>query len=193
MSNVKGPDTAPNRNQKFEQLVDQYQKSVLQMCYLYLCDKSLAEDAVQDTFLKVYQRLDTFRGESSEKTWIMRIAICWILCRKSFLLMASQTSNLCCIGLQPWGPCAMSNKGKPITKNTLSHVPLQTQQDPGSMMRLKDIRLPQHRSLRECPFFCQEPFSQSILITHVPGCIILARITTVLEKNHQSGRNIVPG
>ena len=75
MSNVQGPDTAPNRNLKFEELVDQYQKAVLHMCYLYLCDKTLAEDAVQDTFLKVYQNLDTYRHESSEKTWIMRIAI----------------------------------------------------------------------------------------------------------------------
>ena len=75
MSNVVGPDTAPDRNLKFEKLVDQYQKPVLHMCYLYLCDKTLAEDAVQDTFLKVYQNLDTYRHESSEKTWIMRIAI----------------------------------------------------------------------------------------------------------------------
>ena len=75
MSNVMGPDTAPNRNQRFEQLVDQYQKPVLYMCYLYLCDKTLAEDAVQDTFLKVYKRMDAFRGESSEKTWIMKIAM----------------------------------------------------------------------------------------------------------------------
>ena len=75
MSNVTGPDTAPNRNQTFERLVDQYQKSVLYMCYLYLCDKTLAEDAVQETFLKVYRRMDAFRGESSEKTWIMKIAM----------------------------------------------------------------------------------------------------------------------
>ena len=75
MSNVKGPDTAPNRNQKFEQLVDQYQSSVLHMCYLYLCNKTLAEDAVQETFLKVFKRMETFRGESSEKTWIMKIAM----------------------------------------------------------------------------------------------------------------------
>ena len=75
MSNVTGPDTAPDRNRKFEQLVDQYQKLVLHMCYLYLCDKTLAEDAVQETFLKVYRKMDTFRGESSEKTWIMRIAV----------------------------------------------------------------------------------------------------------------------
>lgn len=75
VSNVKGPDAAPDRNRKFEQLVDRYQGSVLHMCYLYLCDKSLAEDAVQDTFLKVYQGMDAFRGESSEKTWIMKIAM----------------------------------------------------------------------------------------------------------------------
>ena len=75
MSNVMGPDTAPDRNQAFEQLVDQYQRPVLHMCYLYLCDKSLAEDAVQETFLKVYRGMDSFRGESSQKTWIMRIAM----------------------------------------------------------------------------------------------------------------------
>ena len=75
MSNVMGPDAAPCRNQRFEQLVHEYQNSVLHICYLYLCDKSLAEDATQETFLKVYRRLDTFRGESCEKTWIMKIAM----------------------------------------------------------------------------------------------------------------------
>ena len=75
VSNVADPNTAPNRNLKFEELVDKYQKPVLHICYLYLCDKSLAEDAVQDTFLKVYKNLETFRHESSEKTWIMKIAM----------------------------------------------------------------------------------------------------------------------
>ena len=75
MSNVKGPDNAPDRNQRLEQLVDRYQGQVMRMCFLYLCDKTLAEDAMQETFLKVYRALDTFRGEASEKTWIMRIAI----------------------------------------------------------------------------------------------------------------------
>ena len=55
--------------------MDQYQESVLRTCFLYLCDKSLAEDATQETFLKVYRAMDSFRGESSEKTWIMKIAM----------------------------------------------------------------------------------------------------------------------
>lgn len=59
----------------FERLVEQYQVAVLRACWLYLCDRSQAEDAVQETFLKVYRNLDTFRGDSSEKTWILKIAM----------------------------------------------------------------------------------------------------------------------
>ena len=75
MSNVTGPDTAPSRDQRFVRLVDQYQESVLRTCYLCLCDKTLAEDATQETFLKVYRTMDSFRGESSENTWILKIAM----------------------------------------------------------------------------------------------------------------------
>ena len=62
-------------DQRFEQLVERYQQDVLRTCFLYLRDKTLAEDATQETFLKVYRSLDAFRGESSEKTWILTIAM----------------------------------------------------------------------------------------------------------------------
>ena len=75
MSNVTGPDTALDRDRIFERLVDQYQEPVLRMCYYCLCDKSQAEDAAQETFLKLYRTLDQFRGDCSEKTWIMKIAV----------------------------------------------------------------------------------------------------------------------
>ena len=75
MSNVTGPDTALDRDRIFERLVDQYQEPVLCMCCLCLGDKTLAEDAVQETFIRVYRNLEKFRGESSEKTWIMKIAM----------------------------------------------------------------------------------------------------------------------
>ena len=32
----------------------------------------MAEDAVQETFIKAYQAMATFRGDSSEKTWLLR-------------------------------------------------------------------------------------------------------------------------
>ena len=59
----------------FELLVAQNQEKLLRTCYLYLRDRQLAEDAVQETFLKAYRSLPSFRGDSGEKTWLMRIAV----------------------------------------------------------------------------------------------------------------------
>ena len=75
MSRVKGPDIAQEREAILERLVQDYQGALLRTCYLYMRDASQAEDAVQETFLKAYRRLNGFRGEASEKTWLMRIAV----------------------------------------------------------------------------------------------------------------------
>ena len=56
-------------------LVQEYQGALLRLCYAYLHDRSLAEDALQETFLKAYRNLDRFRGDASEKTWLMKIAM----------------------------------------------------------------------------------------------------------------------
>ncbi len=53
----------------------EHKTSLMRMAYLYLGDEELAEDAVQETFIKAYRALERFRGDSSEKTWLMRIAI----------------------------------------------------------------------------------------------------------------------
>ncbi len=73
MEVVKGPDS--NREERLTRMVEQYQSSLLTMCYAYLHERELAEDAVQETFLKAYRAMDSFRGESSEKTWLTSIAI----------------------------------------------------------------------------------------------------------------------
>lgn len=56
-------------------LMEQYEKSLLRMCCVYLRDTSAAEDAVQESFLRAYRSMDDFRGESSEKTWLYSIAM----------------------------------------------------------------------------------------------------------------------
>lgn len=56
-------------------LVEQYQTPLLHICYMILHDETLAEDAVQETYLKAYRALESFRGESSEKTWLFRIGV----------------------------------------------------------------------------------------------------------------------
>jgi len=70
---IKVPD--PFEEHAFEELVDFYQTSLLRMCYLNLHDLGLAEDAVQETFVKAYRAMPSFRGDSDVKTWLMRIAI----------------------------------------------------------------------------------------------------------------------
>lgn len=73
MQTQRTPD--PCAEQAFTELVETYQTSLLRMCYLHLQDMGLAEDAVQETFIKAYRSLPSFRNESSIKTWLMRIAI----------------------------------------------------------------------------------------------------------------------
>lgn len=60
---------------EFNDLISEYGTEILRLCYLYLKDYQLAEDACQDTFLKVYKNFDSFKGKSSMKTWITRICI----------------------------------------------------------------------------------------------------------------------
>ena len=73
MSIVKGPDN--DKEAVIRRMIAGHQTALLRLCYLYLHDVQLAEDAVQETFIKVYRTLDKFRGEASEKTWLTRIAM----------------------------------------------------------------------------------------------------------------------
>ena len=75
MGVVQGPDSDQDQNQHFERLVNQYQTSLLRTCFMYLRDQEQAKDAVQETFFKAYRNLGAFRGESAEKTWLMKIAV----------------------------------------------------------------------------------------------------------------------
>lgn len=59
----------------FEELFARYQGMVFQLSYRLLGDKEEALDVSQEVFLTVYRKLKNFRGESSLKTWIYRIAI----------------------------------------------------------------------------------------------------------------------
>ena len=55
--------------------MNEYGNEMLRLCYLYLKDYHLAEDVVQETFVKAARSYDTFKHKSSEKTWLTRIAI----------------------------------------------------------------------------------------------------------------------
>jgi RNA polymerase sigma-70 factor, ECF subfamily len=59
----------------FEEFVAAYQGLVYELSYRLLGDPEDARDATQETFLKVYRHVGSFRGESGLKTWLYRIAV----------------------------------------------------------------------------------------------------------------------
>ena len=77
-------------------LVETYEGLLFRTCYMYLRDRESAEDAVQETFLKAYKALPAFRGDCSEKTWLMKIAvnICRDIRRSSWIRMVDRRASL---------------------------------------------------------------------------------------------------
>ncbi len=59
----------------YELLIQRYQQPVYNLVYRLMNDPSDASDIVQEVFLKVFKNIGNFRGHSSLKTWIYRIAV----------------------------------------------------------------------------------------------------------------------
>jgi RNA polymerase sigma-70 factor, ECF subfamily len=64
----------PGDTAVIELIVDEYQVRLYDLAYSMLRDEAAANDAVQDTFIKVYERLHTFQGQSAFETWLIAIA-----------------------------------------------------------------------------------------------------------------------
>lgn len=60
---------------ELDRLMEQYGSSLLRMSVIYLKDADLAQDAVQETFIKAYRHMNDYRGDSSEKTWLTSICV----------------------------------------------------------------------------------------------------------------------
>ncbi|WP_248251946.1 sigma-70 family RNA polymerase sigma factor [Fictibacillus marinisediminis] len=68
-------ETPVTKEELMEQIMKDYGKDVLYLCYTYVKEWNLAEDLAQDVFVKIYSKADTFRGEAKRKTWIYKIAV----------------------------------------------------------------------------------------------------------------------
>jgi RNA polymerase sigma-70 factor (ECF subfamily) len=58
----------------YAELVRRHHAKVMGVCLSMLGDAASAEDAAQDAFLKAYQSLEDFQGDSAFGTWLYRIA-----------------------------------------------------------------------------------------------------------------------
>lgn len=77
---IKAPDellaelyVRKNTEWAFNELVNRYSCKIYNLAYKYTKDESNANDVLQEVFLTLFQKLDTFRGESKFSTWVFGI------------------------------------------------------------------------------------------------------------------------
>ena len=70
---MAGPKNT-NDSSLFRSLVDQYSEPLYWHVRNLVCSHEDADDIVQETFIKAWKALPSFRGDSSPSTWLWRIA-----------------------------------------------------------------------------------------------------------------------
>ena len=77
--------------QAFDLLVLKYQSRLISTAFKFVKDVQIAEDIVQDSFIKAFNALESFREDSSFYTWIYRITV---NTSKNFLVSKKRKSEL---------------------------------------------------------------------------------------------------
>ncbi|XXM70663.1 sigma-70 family RNA polymerase sigma factor [Lysinibacillus sphaericus] len=143
-----------NRDGLLEAAMDRYGRAVLYMAYSYVKDHGLAEDIAQEVYVKFYNKMDSFRGESSLKTFLMRITI-----------------NQCKDHLKRW------DTRKILFTNKLSEV-LQERGNPESKTIHGEERSELHSKLLKLPVKYRE-----VIFLHYYQELKVKEIAVVLELN----------
>ncbi|MCP4574122.1 MAG: sigma-70 family RNA polymerase sigma factor [bacterium] len=72
----------------FDRLMQRHEHFVFRVAYPYVGDADSALDVCQNVFIKVHRRLDTFRGATTFRAWLARIAqnesLSWLRSRQRF-------------------------------------------------------------------------------------------------------------
>ncbi|NBC58350.1 MAG: sigma-70 family RNA polymerase sigma factor [Bacteroidetes bacterium] len=57
----------------FSEIVDHYKDMVYSLALKMMKDKNLADEVSQNTFIKIYRKLSSFKGQSKFSSWVYRI------------------------------------------------------------------------------------------------------------------------
>lgn len=68
-------DVKAGNRRAFSELVQRHQRALLRLSLRFLREPSLAEDVVQESFIKAYEKIHLFEGRSSFKSWLFQIAV----------------------------------------------------------------------------------------------------------------------
>ena len=89
----------------FEAIVDRYHDKAYRLAFSLVKDDDEAQDVVQEAFLNVYRKLDTFKGESQFGSWIYRVVVNAALMRLRKVKRRSE------IGMEDAGPSISEDEG----------------------------------------------------------------------------------
>lgn len=64
-----------NQQEQFTELYNQYATGIKKLCLGYTGDEALAKDLLQETFISVWNNMQSFRAEAKWSTWIYRIGV----------------------------------------------------------------------------------------------------------------------
>lgn len=70
VGNAQGGD-----RRAFSELVKRHQRGLLRLSLRFVKEMETAEDVVQESFIKAYEKLASFEGRSSFKSWLYQIAV----------------------------------------------------------------------------------------------------------------------
>src|SRR5580692_9378881 len=59
----------------FERLYRQHVNRIFSLCARMVGDRTRAEELTQDAFVRAWEKLDQFRGDSAFGTWLHRLAV----------------------------------------------------------------------------------------------------------------------
>ena len=74
MDEGTGEDHDRHTEDQIRELLEQHGPSVYRMARSVVRDQALAEDVVQETFIRAWQRVDSYRGDVPIRNWLLRIA-----------------------------------------------------------------------------------------------------------------------
>ncbi len=151
-----------------ETLMRTYGNDVLQTAYMYVRDIHTAEDIFQDVFLKVNKNLHTFQGNSSIKTWLIRITI--NTC-KDYLKSAYSRHTV---------PMDEFIEDNLATEDDFTRV---EREETIQSVKEAVMELPEHyKDVVMCVYFQEMSMEQASQILHVPVGTVKSRLTRAKEK-----------
>lgn len=129
----------------FEEVYARFSRLVYQIALRMSGDPALAEDLSQDIFLRIFRHLAKFRGKSSLKTWVYRVAI---NCCRSRLGRRTRRGRA-------WVD---------VEDEQLERVPT-TAEGPEARMQRREASAAMARALAELPM----PFREAVVLRDISG------------------------